>query len=220
MANVSRFSRAALQRVRSPRADPHGAAPTSLVLNRLLAQAANEESVTIGGLVGGLRKRAFGIVLLLLSIVALAPGLSVVAGLLMLIPAFEMIMDHPAPWFPRWIASRPFPSRRFAAVVARAVPALGWLETVIRPRWPTPVDATRRVVGVFVALLSLFAALVPIPLSNVLPAATIGVIALAYVEEDGLLLTLALLFAAIVVALGLGVVWESLRGAQWLIDWL
>jgi len=54
----------------------------------------------------------------------------------------------------------------------------------------------------------------------VLPAATIGVIALAYVEEDGLLLTLALLFAAIVVALGLGVVWESLRGAQWLIDWL
>ena len=39
-------------------------------------------------------------------------------------------------------------------------------------------------------------------------------IALACVEEDGLPRMLALAFAAIVVALGLGAVWESLRGAQ------
>ena len=60
---------------------------------------------------GSLRKRSFGIIMLLLALVAIAPGVSIVAGLLLMIPAFQMIAGQTAPVFPRVIAAR-VPCRR------------------------------------------------------------------------------------------------------------
>ena len=57
----------------------------------------------------------------------------------------------------------------------------------------------------------------PIPLSNVVPALVIALISLAYLEEDGLLLSIALLAAVIVLTVELVVVWETVRGAKWII---
>jgi hypothetical protein len=79
---------------------------------------------TLGWLMGSLHKRSFGIIMLLLAVVALAPGISIVAGLLLMIPAFQMIEGRPAPVFPRRIASRPLPTQHLAALVQRAVPVL------------------------------------------------------------------------------------------------
>jgi hypothetical protein len=59
---------------------------------------------------------------------------------------------------------------------------------------------------------------IPIPLSNVIPALVIALIALAYIEEDGLLLSIALLAAAIVLMLVTAAAWEMLAGAKWFID--
>lgn len=61
---------------------------------------------TLAWLMHSLRKRPFGIIMLLLALVAIAPGLSIVAGPLLMIPAFQMIAGKPAPVFPRRIATR------------------------------------------------------------------------------------------------------------------
>jgi hypothetical protein len=83
-----------------------------------------------------LRKRSFGIIMLLLALVAIAPGLLIVAGLLLMIPAFQMIAGKPAPVFPRRIATRSLPTKHFAAVVQRSLPVLRYLEkVVVHPRW-------------------------------------------------------------------------------------
>jgi len=66
------------------------------------------------------------------------------------------------------------------------------------PRWHTPLQATKRLVGAVVVILSATLVFSPIPLSNVLPALVIVLISLAYLEEDGLLLLIALLAALIV----------------------
>jgi hypothetical protein len=58
---------------------------------------------------------------------------------------------------------------------------------------------------------------IPIPLSNVIPALAIALISLAYLEEDGLLLSIALLDAVIVMAIELMAVWETVRGAKWIV---
>jgi hypothetical protein len=50
----------------------------------------------LGWLLDNLHKRSFGIILLLLALVALAPGVSIVAGLLLMIPAAEMIAGRHA----------------------------------------------------------------------------------------------------------------------------
>jgi hypothetical protein len=184
------------------------------VLQRLHDKAPSDH-FTLGWLMGSLRRRSFGIIMLLLALVAMAPGVSIVAGLLLMIPAFEMIVGRPAPFFPRCIAARPLPTRHLAALVQRAVPVLRYLEKAIHPRWPTPFEATKRLVGTVVVILNTTLVFTPIPLSNVVPALVIALIALAYLEEDGLLLSIALLAAVLVVAIELMAVWETVLGAKW-----
>jgi hypothetical protein len=166
---------------------------------------------------GHLRKRSFGMIMLLLALVAMVPGISIVAGLLLMIPAFQMLAGRPAPIFPRRIANRPLPTRHLAALVQRAVPVLRYLERIVHPRWPTPFEATKRLVGIVVMILSTAVVFAPVPLSNVVPALLIALISLAYLEEDGLLLSIALLGALIVVGVVLVTVWEIVVGAKWFI---
>ena len=101
-----------------------------------------------------------------LSVVAIAPGVSFAAELLLLIPAVQMIAGQPSPVFPRRIADYALPTPHLAALVQRAVPVLKYLEKVIHPRWPTPHEATKRLVGTVVAILSASLVFIPIPLSN------------------------------------------------------
>jgi hypothetical protein len=110
---------------------------------------------TLGWLMGSLRKRSFGIVMLLFGLAAVAPGVSVVAGLLLMIPAGQMMLGHASPFFPRRIADHPFPVRHLAALMQRAVPVLRYLEKMIHPRWHTALDASGRFVGVMVMILSI-----------------------------------------------------------------
>ena len=94
------------------------------------------------------------------------------------------------------------------------VPVLRRLERFVRPRWTTPVEATKRVVGGSVLLLSA-GLLAPVPLSNVPPALAIMLIAFAYLEEDGALLCGALAIALVIVAAVLLAAWETMSAAGW-----
>ena len=189
--------------------------PASVLLQRLHDEAPTGH-FTLGWLMGRMHKRSFGLVMLLLAVVAIAPGVSIVAGLLLMIPAFQMIAGQPAPVFPRRIAVRPLPTRHLAALVQRAVPVLRYLEKFIHPRWSTPLQATKRLVGAIVMLLNITLLFTPVPVSNVVPALVIALISLAYLEEDGLLLSIALLASIIVLAVELVAVWETVRGAKWI----
>ena len=119
-----------------------------------LHDEAPTDHFTLGWLMGSLRRRSFGIIMLLLALVAMAPGVSIIAGLLLMIPAFQMVAGQPAPVFPRRIAARPLPTRHLAALVQRAVPVLRYLEKAIHPRWPTPLEATKRLVGTVIVILN------------------------------------------------------------------
>ena len=199
----------------TPPADAKAFVPASVLLQRLHDEAPTEH-FTLGWVMRSLHKRGFGLILLLLALVAIAPGVSIVAGLLLMIPAFQMIAGQHMPVFPRRIAVRPLPTRHLAALVQRAVPVLRYLEKLIHPRWPTPLDATKRLVGAVVVLLNITLLFTPLPLSNVVPALVIALISLAYLEEDGLLLALALLASVIVLAIELVAVWETVLGAKWI----
>ena len=196
-------------------ADAKAFVPTSVLLQRLHDEAPTDH-FTLGWVMRSLHTRGFGLILLLLALVAIAPGISIVAGLLLMIPAFQMIAGQPAPVFPRRIAVRPLPTRHLAALVQRAVPALRYLEKFIHPRWPTPLETTKRLVGTVVVLLNITLLFTPVPVSNVVPALVIAVISLAYLEEDGFLRSIALLAGVIVLAVEMVAVWEMILGAKWI----
>ena len=81
-------------------ADAQAHVPTSVVLERLLDDAPADR-VTLEWLLASLRERSFGIVMLILGLSGLAPGMSAIAGVVLTILAFQMIMARSAPIFPR-----------------------------------------------------------------------------------------------------------------------
>jgi len=204
-----------LRSVSRPPADPSVFLHTSVILQRLHDDLPAEH-FTLNWLMAELPRRSFGIIMLLLSVLAVAPGVSIVAGILLLILACQVIAGRTAPSIPRFISARPLPSRYLAAGVARTVPVLRRVERVIHPRWSGVLRPMRRTAAVVVILLCTLMVLAPIPFVSGVPALTVALIALAYLEDDGLLLTVALLAALLVLAMGSAAVWGLIDGARWL----
>jgi len=72
--------------------------PASVILQKLHDEAPAGH-FTLDWLMGSLHKQSFGLIILVLAVVAAAPGICLVGGLLLLIPAFQMIAGRPAPVF-------------------------------------------------------------------------------------------------------------------------
>lgn len=199
------------------RAAARGTAPhvaTSAILARLIVDAPAER-VTLAWLMKELRARSFGIILLLLGVIGLLPVVSPLAGLLLAIPAFQMIRGDEAPVFPKRAAARSVATAKLVAILKRVIPPLHYLERFVRPRWTTPFEATKRVVGGFVLLLGL-GLLSPLPLSNIPIALVIMLIAFAYLEHDGVLLVIALALALALFGVAAGALWSTVVAALWL----
>lgn len=182
--------------------------PTSVVLDRLLT-ATMLEQVTLAWVIARLRDRSFGILLFLLALLGFLPGASLIVSILLLWPAVQMMMARSAPAFPRLIMQRRVSMARLAWLVRRLSPVLRWLENLVRPRWPTPFEATKRVVGAMVFLLSVTAAS-PIPFGQVIPFLAIMLIAFAYLEEDGMLLCVGLVAGLASLAVSVATIWGTI----------
>jgi hypothetical protein len=186
---------------------PH--VPTSTILAKILDEAP-PDSVTLGWFIGNLQERSFGVVMLLLALLGLVPGVSPIMGVLLAIVAVQMMLDHPNPVLPRFIASRKLSTKRIAALIQRLVPWLRRLERFVHPRWSTPIQTTKRAVGFVILLLGLML-LAPVPLSNIVPVLVIMTIAVAFLEEDGLLLCLGGTAAMLLIAFAGLAVWGSVE---------
>jgi len=188
--------------------------PTSEILRALMTDAPGD-TVSIAWLLEALRERSFGLVLLLMGLLALVPGGSTIVGVLLIYPAVQMILARQAPSLPGFIATRHISTARMAKVSLRAAAFLQWIETFSKPRWQTPFQATKRLVGVIVLLLA--PTLVwPFPFSHVIPALVIVLLSLAYLEEDGVLLCAALGSALVSLAITGLTIWAGIRVTDWL----
>ncbi|MGK9234438.1 exopolysaccharide biosynthesis protein [Inquilinus limosus] len=187
--------------------------PTSALLDSLLRDA-DPKRVTLGWLVDRLGDRSFGLVMLLLALLGAMPGASAVVAPLLAILAVQMMLGHAGPVFPRRVAERSVQTEGLARTFGRAVPVLRTIEGFIHPRWPTPFEATKRGVGLVVLLLGVLL-LAPIPLSNIPPALTIALLAIAYLEEDGIMLCIALAASGLLLAVAAGAVWQTMGELGW-----
>ena len=199
-------------RSEDPRAsDEH--APVSEILRELSA-AAPPDRFPLDWLLDRLRLRSFAVVILMLAVIAMAPGISIIAGALMIILGVQMVAGRSSPAFPRRVGAYAVPTVYLTGSIERVVPILTQIERVIRPRMPLPDVAAKRFVGVLVVLLSITLVFSPIPLSNVAPAFVIALIAMAYLEEDGLFLAVTLAVGSTMMAIAGIVVWQAVLGVQ------
>jgi hypothetical protein len=190
--------------------------PTSRLFQDVLRHAPMD-CVTPAWLLKSLHDRSFGMVMLLLGLIAMVPGISPLAGILLAALGFQMMMAREALALPRFIALRPLPTRRIAWLIDRSTPIIGSLEKVFRPRWQLPGVATKRVAGFVVTLLAV-TLFTPFPFSNIIPGASTMLIALAYLEEDGAWLCIALAVSVVSFAISVAEVWITLQGAGFLLN--
>jgi hypothetical protein len=192
--------------------DTKNRAPSSRVLEEVIRQAP-AEYVTIGWLTSTLHRHSFGIIMLSLGLLATTPVGSTVPALILAIMAVQLITGRAEPVFPQFVMTRRLPTKQLLWLCDRAIHVLKYLEKAVHPRWPMTFEMAKRAVGVIVLLLTAVLLLMPVPLSNVAPAAVISLISLAYVEEDGLLLSVALLAAIVLVGIESAAVWGTIVGA-------
>jgi hypothetical protein len=184
--------------------------PSSQVLQEIIRQAP-AEYVTVGWLIS--HRHSFGIVTLCLGLLATTPVGSTLPGVILAVMAVQMIVGRAQPVFPRFLVKRRLPSKQLLWVATRAVHVLNYLEKLIHPRWPRTFEVAKHGFGVMVLLLTVILLLTPVPLSNVAPAIVISLISIAYVEEDGLLLSVGFLAAIILIGLSSAAVWGTIIGA-------
>lgn len=189
--------------------------PTSQLFRGILVNLPANH-VTVGWLLARLGARSFGIILLMLGLIAMLPGVGIIGGLLILGLGFQMAQAHELPALPRFITFRNLHTARVKRLVARTIPFMVSLEKFVRPRWRTPFVATKRFIGLVVLLLGVTLFL-PIPLSNIIPGALVMLLAFAYLEEDGILLCIALGGAVLSLVMTALEAWGALRGVSFLL---
>jgi hypothetical protein len=186
--------------------------PSSRVLEEVIHQAP-AEYVTVGWLTSTLHRHSFGIIMLSLGLLATTPVGSTIPGLILAVMAVQLIVGRGEPVFPHFIMTRRLPTKQLLRLGGRAIHVLKYLEKAVHPRWPMTFEVAKRAVGVMVLLLTAVLLLTPVPLSNVAPAMVISLISLAYVEEDGLLLSVAFLAAIILIGIASAAIWGTIVGA-------
>ena len=155
----------------------------------------NGSDITIGTLAERVGDKGFGLLLILLSLPSAlpipAPGYSTPFGILMAIVAIQMIVGRHAIWIPDWIAKRAVGAKLQSLMHKAAHSFLAKIERFIRPRhqWIHSRFATLFLASIILCMSALM--MLPVPLTNTLPAMVIFLIAVGFAEEDGLLSLLA-----------------------------
>ncbi len=147
-------------------------------------------------------ERAFGFLILIFALpngipAPIAPGLSAVLGLPLILLAAQMMIGLPHPWMPPSWLRRKLKREQVARMLRPALPVLRKIERYIKPRLHLLARAdASRLLGALLLWNALLLSL-PIPFGNLLPAWAIILTALGEIGRDGMLvlagLTMSLL---------------------------
>lgn len=192
------------------------ATPTSSVLQSLLVKT-GRTNVALIWIVDELGERSFGLIMLLLALLTLVPGISYVASILVIWVSIQMINARKTPRLPNFLSARSIPAARLRKTLGQAIPILLWTERYVRPRWTKRFAVGKRTVGVLLLVLG-FSLWVPMPFSNFPPAVVIMALALAYLEQDGLLLLISLGAGMISLAISGATLWLATYGGGLLLE--
>lgn len=184
---------------------------TSALLRRILT-GLPEEKVSIGFIVAYLRRRSFGGVFILLATLSLLPGISFFAGLVMIIPALQLVAGLRTPLLPKFISEREVSAVLLKEYGGNAIPWIEKIERLIKPRWLfLTLPPMTNITGLLVVALALVI-MVPLPFSNLPPAVSILLLAFGLLEHDGLIIFFGIIASAIALTIGVLISYVAVEG--------
>ena len=181
------------------------------------------ENLLFGELAAATADRGFGILLVLLSLPSAlpipAPGYSTPFGIVLFILGVQMLLGGETPWIPQWAAQREIKRKTADRMIFGAAKFFSYVELFIRPRFDIVSGKGGGMVCSLLLLLMSGLMILPIPLTNTLPAMVIFCIGVALTERDGLAFIVALCFGVAATALYAIVFWVLFHfGAQGIVE--
>jgi hypothetical protein len=162
----------------------------SLELQRYFFEENSGPKVTLQDILSLAGERTFGFLFVLLALPSAlpvpAPGYSVPFGVVLLILAVQLIMGRQRLWLPEKWQGRAFDLKQVQGFIKAGLPWLQRLEALSRPRMSYICTSLpgRVVIGVAIALMSI-SMMIPVPLTNTLPAIGIFITGFGLLDDDG-----------------------------------
>jgi hypothetical protein len=189
-----------------------------------------EAPQTLGHVIDALDDRAFGLLILILTIPCLVPGLP--GAQIIAIPIFllglQIVFGRNEPWLPGWAMRAKLKPEWLSSIAEFANKRLRWTERLSRPRWRFIAHgAGERILGLIIALAAIT---IMLPITNTIPSLAITVAAVGLLQRDGMFMSAgAALALAWITALGI-LVFGLITGAgfaatlvaehaPWLAEW-
>jgi len=174
-------------------------------LLRRLSDDGGEAGLTLEEIRDRLDERAYGLLILLLSIPCLVPGLygvPQVVGVAILLLAGQMLVGREEPWLPRWLLNLRAKASWLKAMADFAESKLGWIDRFSRPRLRRFADGPgEKLAAAFMILATLT---IVLPMTNTIPSVALALLSVGLIQRDGLFV-----IGGAVVATG----WLTLLGA-------
>lgn len=184
------------------------------------AEGNPDELLTLHTLLGGLGRRAFGMLAFICVLPAFIPipiG-GAISGPLLIMIGLQLCIGLREPWLPEFLAKRGVHRHALAKFDKRLSPVLKWLERLVRPRLAWMLDS--RIAGIVTGLLLIvlgFLLSLPIPLTNYLFGGALLAFALALLERDGALMLGAWIVGIVASALSWNLAVSAAKGLDLLV---
>lgn len=201
---------------------PPAASERRKPISMILRELGEQDSLAVGEIIDRFGRRAFGALMFVFAIpnlLPLPPGSSTLLGAPLLLLSPQVAMGIPTLWLPKIIDDRRVAGASLDRIFGRLLPWVERIERVSRPRLTFMFGpAGDRVIGVICSLLS-FVLILPIPLGNLLPALTIGVLGFSLFQRDGLFALVGYALAAVSGAVLFVAADLVIDGVRHLVNW-
>ncbi|MBZ8182372.1 exopolysaccharide biosynthesis protein [Oscillatoria salina] len=159
-------------------------------LERYFFQEERQTYVKLGDIFSLAGERLFGFLFVILALPSAlpipAPGYSIPFGILIFLLAIQLVAGRQRPWLPTKMMNRSMTISQAQGFVKAGIPWLKRIEAIARPRMSYLCASFpgRVIIGIAIALMSI-SMMIPIPLTNTLPAIGIFVTGFGLLEDDG-----------------------------------
>jgi hypothetical protein len=152
-----------------------------------------------------LHERSFGLLMLFFAlpvcIPALPPGMASIPAIPLLVFSIQMLRGMDSPWMPGWLGKKTLKRETLAFIVQKTTPYLKKVEKLLTPRFSFASSAKgEKIIGLFALFFSI-SILIPLPLSNFLPALGILVMSLGLLSKDGVIIIMGMILGSLGVLL-------------------
>lgn len=178
------------------------------LMDEIRSDSGSSDEVSLAQIMQAVGTRAYGPLLLVPGLVALAPtgaipGMSIVTGTIIVVVAIQLLFGRNKPWIPKRALEFSFSRDTLLSAMERGRPYARRIDDFLKPSLTQVTDfpATRIIAIVAIALaLSMFP-LALVPFAVAIPSSAIVLFALGLTARDGRLIIAGFILAGLALAL-------------------